>query len=47
MHSTDIQFIVRCQSLCHSMVTNAVKGTMNLKSLYGVAGIETPQPFNG
>jgi hypothetical protein len=29
------------------MVTNAIKGTMNLKPLCGVAGIKTPQPFNG
>jgi len=29
------------------MVINAVKGTMKLKPLCGVAGIETPQPFNG
>jgi hypothetical protein len=31
----------------HSMVINAFKGTMNLKPLCGVAGIETSQPFNG
>jgi hypothetical protein len=29
------------------MDINAVKGTMKLKPLCEVAGIETPQPFNG